>query len=167
MDGFEEVYGKYMKTVYNFIMKLSDDSHVAEEITQQTFVIALEKLDDFRGECKMSVWLCQIAKHEYFAWEKKMKRRRAHNASQGAGLKHQEEKERDGLVNAIIDREDYERIMAVWHQLTEPYKEVFMLHTMAEMPYEDIGRLFQKSANWSRVVYYRAKKMIIEKLGGV
>ena len=61
MDGFEEVYGKYMKTVYNFIMKLSDDSHVAEEITQQTFVIALEKLDDFRGECKMSVWLCQIA----------------------------------------------------------------------------------------------------------
>ena len=96
-----------------------------------------------------------------------MKRRRAHNASQGAGLKHQEEKERDGLVNAMIDREDYERIMAVWHQLTEPYKEVFMLHTMAEMPYEDIGRLFQKSANWSRVVYYRAKKMIIEKLGGV
>lgn len=167
MDGFEEIYGKYMKTVYNFIMKLSNDSHIAEEITQQTFVIALEKLDTFRGECKMSVWLCQIAKHEYFAWEKKMKRRKAHRAGQGAGLKQQGEKEKDGLVNAMIDREDYEHIMEVWHQLPEPYKEVFMLHTMAEMPYEDIARLFQKSANWSRVVYYRAKKMIIEKLGGV
>ena len=42
-----------------------------------------------------------------------------------------------------------------------------MLHTMAEMAYPDIGKLFGKSANWSRVTYYRAKKMIIEGLGGV
>lgn len=167
MNEFEEIYGKYMKAVYNFIMKLSDDSLVAEEITQQTFVIALEKLDTFRGECKMSVWLCQIAKHEYFAWEKKMKRRRAHSAGQVMEQRQQRERDKDGLVNAMIDRENYERVMEVWHRLPEPYKEVFMLHTMAEMPYEDIGKLFKKSANWSRVVYYRAKKMIIEELGGV
>ena len=50
MNEFEEIYGKYMKVVYNFVMKLSNNSHVAEEITQQTFVTALEKLDTFRGE---------------------------------------------------------------------------------------------------------------------
>lgn len=158
MNEFEEIYGKYMKLVYNFIMKLSGDSHVAEEITQQTFVIALEKLDSFRGECKMSVWLCQIAKHEYFKWERKQKNRREDNRMGTDG---------DELVNALIDHENYERIMEVWHELPEPYKEVFMLHTMAEMPYQDIARLFHKSANWSRVIYYRAKKMIIEGLGGV
>ena len=67
MDDFEKIYGKYMKAVYHFLLKLSKDTHVAEEITQQTFVIALERLDTFRGECKMSVWLCQIAKYEYYA----------------------------------------------------------------------------------------------------
>ena len=76
MNEFEEIYGKYMKVVYNFVMKLSNNSHIAEEITQQTFVTALEKLDTFRGERKVMVWLCQIAKNEYFAWERKAKRHR-------------------------------------------------------------------------------------------
>ena len=188
MNEFEEIYGKYMKVVYNFVMKLSNNSHIAEEITQQTFVTALEKLDTFRGECKMSVWLCQIAKYEYFAWERKAKRHRPYEPDDGSRNDDQETGRRnrmegqmsqavsqagqvetggDELVNAMIDREDYGRIMEVWHGLPEPYKEVFMLHTMAEMAYPDIGKLFQKSANWSRVTYYRAKKMIIEGLGGV
>lgn len=188
MNEFEEIYGKYMKVVYNFVMKLSNNSHIAEEITQQTFVTALEKLDTFRGECKMSVWLCQIAKYEYFAWERKAKRHRPYEPDDGSRNDDQETGRRnrmegqmsqaasqagqaetggDELVNAMIDREDYGRIMEVWHGLPEPYKEVFMLHTMAEMAYPDIGKLFGKSANWSRVTYYRAKKMIIEGLGGV
>ncbi len=157
MSEFEELYNKYVKLVYNFMMKLSNDPCTAEEITQQTFVTAFEKLDSFRGECKMSVWLCQIAKHEYYAWERKAKRYRSCEAEPDIG---------EEFVNAIIDRENYERIMKVWHQLPEPYKEVFMLRTMAEMPYQDIAKLFRKSANWSRVIYYRAKKMIIESLGG-
>lgn len=181
MNEFEELYSKYMKLVYHFIIKLSNDPHTAEEITQQTFVTAFEKLDSFRGECKMSVWLCQIAKHEYFAWERKAKRHRLYNA--GSEQDNRESVKRiegqmslaagqadagsDALVNAMIDHENYKRIMEVWHQLPEPYKEVFMLHIMAEMPYQDIAKLFGKSANWSRVIYYRAKKMIIEGLGGV
>lgn len=185
MNEFEELYGKYMKLVYHFIMKLSNDSGTAEEITQQTFVTAFEKLDSFRGECKMSVWLCQIAKHEYYAWERKAKRHKSYDSVQSAGRDRRETGEidqlegqmslaagqteagSDELVNAMIDHENYNCIMEVWHQLPEPYKEVFMLHIMAEMPYQDIAKLFGKSANWSRVIYYRAKKMIIEGLGGV
>lgn len=188
MQDFEKIYVDYLRDVYNFLLKLSGSEDIAEELTQSTFSIAFENLGQFRGTCKMSVWLCQIAKYEYFAWERKAKRHRPYEPDDGSRNDDQETGRRnrmegqmsqaasqagqaetggDELVNAMIDREDYGRIMEVWHGLPEPYKEVFMLHTMAEMAYPDIGKLFGKSANWSRVTYYRAKKMIIEGLGGV
>lgn len=61
--------------------------------------------------------------------------------------------------------EDEERAFAIHqflHSMAEPYKEVFSLRVFGELPYEKIGRLFGKSANWARVTFYRAKLQIIE-----
>lgn len=159
MDDFEKIYGQYMKAVYHFLLKLSKDAHTAEEITQQTFVIAFEKLDSFRGECKMSVWLCQIAKHEYYAWQRKAERYEAERPNMADRVK-------DDVGDIVIAKESFDEIMQAVHSLSEPYKEVFLLHAMAEMSYRDIGKLFRKGEGWSRVTYYRAKKKILEKLGG-
>ena len=73
MESFEEVYQKYLKEVYCFLLRLSGDREIAEELTQQTFAIAFEKLENFRGECKLSVWLCQIAKHNIMRGQKSRK----------------------------------------------------------------------------------------------
>ena len=159
MESFEEVYQKYLKEVYCFLLRLSGDREIAEELTQQTFAIAFEKLENFRGECKLSVWLCQIAKHEYYAWTKKQKRYAnkldENHADQG-----------DDLLNGIINQENGQIIRKILHDLQEPYKEVFMLRVMGEVSYRDIGQLFSKSESQARVTYYRAKKMIVEKMGG-
>ena len=56
MESFEEVYQKYLKEVYCFLLRLSGDREIAEELTQQTFAIAFEKLENFRGECKISYY---------------------------------------------------------------------------------------------------------------
>lgn len=157
MESFEEVYQKYLKEVYCFLLRLSGDREIAEELTQQTFAIAFEKLENFRGECKLSVWLCQIAKHEYYAWTKKQKRYAnkldENHADQG-----------EDLLNGIINQENGQIIRKILHDLQEPYKEVFMLRVMGEVSYRDIGQLFSKSESWARVTYYRAKKMIVEKM---
>jgi RNA polymerase sigma-70 factor (ECF subfamily) len=50
--------------------------------------------------------------------------------------------------------------------MREPYKEIFTLRIFGELPYEQIGLLFGKSAGWARVIYYRAKNQIIEHIGG-
>ena len=50
MESFETVYRKYLKEVYYFLLRISGNKETAEELTQQTFAIAFEKLDDFRGE---------------------------------------------------------------------------------------------------------------------
>ena len=50
---------------------MSRDEHVAEEITQETFLKALKSIDSFKGNCKKSVWLCQIAKNTHFNYQAK------------------------------------------------------------------------------------------------
>lgn len=159
MESFEDVYRKYLKEVYYFLLRISGDKETAEELTQQTFAIAFEKLDDFRGECKLSVWLCQIAKYEYYAWYRRQKK-------YSNELDDNREDPKTDMLNGMIDREEGQEIRKILHELQEPYKEVFMLRVMGEVSYRDIGQLFGKSESWARVTYYRAKKMIVEKMGG-
>ena len=60
--NIEELYRTYFDIVYRYIRSISQDGALAEEVTQETFFKALEKIDQFRGDCDVRVWLCQIAK---------------------------------------------------------------------------------------------------------
>lgn len=58
----EEIYEKYSKLVYNYLYRLTNNIELSEELMQETFYSAIKGLNKFKGECKVSVWLCQIAK---------------------------------------------------------------------------------------------------------
>ena len=60
MIDFEEVYQDYLEDVYRFSLALCRDPVLAEELTQETFFRALEHIGQFRGECTLRVWLCQM-----------------------------------------------------------------------------------------------------------
>ena len=63
MDNFEEIYQQYGKTVYYFLLSLSRDEMLSEELTQETMFRAIMNINSFRGDCQISGWLCQIAKN--------------------------------------------------------------------------------------------------------
>lgn len=68
------MYNENVKLVYYFILNKCKDPVLAEEITQETFFQAIESIDRYNGNCKISVWLCQIAKNLlYKYWSKKNK----------------------------------------------------------------------------------------------
>lgn len=71
---FEQIYSTYFKSVYLYVMQVSGNEHIAEEITSETFFKAINSIDSFRGDCDMRVWLCQIAKNTYFSYLKKNKK---------------------------------------------------------------------------------------------
>ena len=74
MDDFERIYTEYYDQVYGYCLRLTHDPHLAEEVTQESFFKALKAIDSFHGECRLSVWLCQIAKNTTFSLLKKQKR---------------------------------------------------------------------------------------------
>ena len=71
---FEEIYRTYLQDVYRFLLKLCHDEQTAEELTQETFTRAYASIDSFRGTCKFSVWLCQIAKNTWFSYYERQKK---------------------------------------------------------------------------------------------
>lgn len=156
MTEFEKIYRTYFNDVFLFILKLSGDENVAEEITGETFFKAMRALKSFRGDCDIRVWLCQIAKNSYYSYLKKAR----HTASIDDVDLLNAPSETEGIDDSIIQRDEAERIRNILHDISEPYKEVFMWRVFAELSFKQIGHLFAKSENWACVTYHRAKNMI-------
>ena len=65
MEDMSRLYQQHAQTVYKFLLAQCRDAHLAEELTQETFYQAIRSVDRFNGSCKVSVWLCQIARNQY------------------------------------------------------------------------------------------------------
>ncbi|MCR5610569.1 MAG: sigma-70 family RNA polymerase sigma factor [Clostridiales bacterium] len=154
---FEEIYDRYFKDVYRYVLRLSGSSDAAEEVTAETFFKALSHINSFRGECSMYTWLVRIAGNCYKTYLKKNRRTESLDGVEEPAYigKNPED--------IALDRDDAARIRRVLHTLPETYKEVFMWRVFAEMSFEEIGLLFGKTANWACVTYHRARKMIAQK----
>ena len=74
MDDMDAVYRTHAQTVYKFLLAQCHDPDLAEELTQETFYQAVRSIGRFDGSCKLSVWLCQIAKHLWYQYLRKRQR---------------------------------------------------------------------------------------------
>lgn len=159
MNEFETMYQEYANQIYRFLMTLCGDEHLAEELTQETFYKAMKHHHLFKGDSKLSVWLCQIAKNEYFAYYNKQKRMTFSDINP-----NQPTKEAD-VLQTLLHSEQKLRLHQLLRQLPEPYKEVITLKIFAELSYTESASLFGKSESWARVTFYRGKnqlKMLME-----
>lgn len=152
MTEFERIYNEYFRGVYTFVLSLSRNEKIAEEITQETFFKALKGIDKFKGNCKINVWLCQIAKNTYFTYLDKQKRFETEDISKIVS--------ESSIEEIMLNKEETFRIHKAIHFLDEPYKEVFMLRVFGELSYNQISQLFEKTESWGRVTFYRAKQKI-------
>lgn len=163
METFEQVYEFYFKDVYKYVYSLCRDSNEAEEITQETFYQAMKGMASFRGDCKMFVWLCQIAKHAWFARLRKEKRLAGQSAEDA--LERLPELSREPPVEQrFLDEADAMQLHRYLHRLDEPYKEVFMLRVFGELSFKKIAQIFEKTESWARVCYHRAKVRLITEM---
>ncbi len=151
METFEQVYRAYFTDVYRYCLKLCGNADEAEELTGETFFKAMQALDSYRGECELRVWLCQIAKNKYLSERRKRRPEPITDALESHADSPEEE---------TIRKDEAERVSEAAHRLDEPYKEVFLLRVYGEMPFENIGKLFGKTANWACVTFHRAKARI-------
>lgn len=156
MQDFDKIYSEYFSEVYKFVLSLCQNPSLAEEITQETFFKALKSIDGFKGNCKLSTWLCKIAKNTFYSYTKKNNGKVDYPIEIIVSDKDIEEQ--------FADKETAYVIHKVLHKLNEPYKEVFWLRTFGELTFTQIGAIFNKTESWARVTYYRAKIMIKEEL---
>ena len=142
------------------MLQLSGNEHIAEEITSETFYKAINSIDNFRGDCDMRVWLCQIAKNTYYSYLKKNK-----NVLSVDDVNLQDPADPSvTVVEQIIEQEEAFLIRKILHNMSDPYKEVFMWRVFGELSFKEIADLYGKTDNWACVTYHRARKMIQNRL---
>ena len=165
MNDLEKIYVEYFEPVYKFLISLGCDSHSAEEITQETMFIAIQKIDSFKGNCKLSVWLCQIAKHVFYDYLKKQTKHFTVSVEAQAELSLEPISEDMDVEEQVLNKIRAEGIRREIGNLNQPYQKVFLLRLFGEMSFREIGDTLGKSENWARVTFYRAKVMLIERVG--
>jgi RNA polymerase sigma factor (sigma-70 family) len=156
LGELDEIYSNYAEEVFKYLMCLCHNAALSEELTQETFYQAVKSIDRYNGQCKMSVWLCQIAKHSYYKYLEQ------HNKKQERAMF------RDNLIHTspeveIIDSEDRIALYRKIHLLEEPYKEVLLLRILGGLSFKEIGEIQQKNENWARVTFYRSKIKLRER----
>lgn len=156
----KEAYEQYFNTVYGYLCTLTGGNHnLAEELTQETFYRATKKISEFRGESKMSTWLCQIAKYVYYQSLDKKRRRKEVSFDEAVELAMQEETQK-----SIEDAEAKMNIFRGIYKLSSPMRDVVMLRLTGELSFKEIGDIMAQSENWARVTFYRAKQILGKEL---
>lgn len=154
MQNVEEIYKQYSNTVYKYLFCLTHNEEIAEDLTQETFAIAVKEINKFKGNCKVSVWLCQIAKH---LWYKKLKKE---NKQKNISFEELENEiiESETTEDIIFKKEENLRLYKNIQKLDNVSKEIIYLRMFGNLSFIEIGEILGKSANWARVNFYRAKE---------
>ena len=157
MTDFEKLFNENREFIFKYLMKITRDITLSEELTQETFFRAYMNYASLRNKEKASVWLCQIAKNTYFAWYNEQKKKEP--------LENLELVSDDqNIEETFVQKELSQKALHRLHELEEPYKEVFMLSVFGGFSLKDISSIFGKSESWARVTFYRAKQKLSERM---
>ena len=152
----DAAYREYAVMVYKFLLSLCYEEELAEELTQETFYQAVRSVDRYDGSCKVSTWLCQIAKH---LWYREMERRKRKGTSELTADMEALEKP---VEEQLLVKEEKMELFRKVHVLDEISKEIVLLRVTGAFSFKEIAELFGKNENWARVTYYRAKQKLLK-----
>ena len=155
------VYEKYHRELYLYIYSLSINHHIAEDLTQETFLKALLSLPEEHGNIR--AWLYMVARNLFFNYREKASR----NVSLEEEMKRSDE-EKDLLAN-MIENERKLQLYQALKKLDMKKREILLLQYFGDLSQKEIAAVLHITPENVRVLAYRAKKELkkyMEQQGG-
>lgn len=159
MNEIEEIYKNYANLVYKYILCISNNPTLSEEITQETFLIATEKINTFEGKCKISTWLCQIAKFLYY---KKIRKNKKYQFISIETLENNIIENTSIVEEKIIDNEEKLELLKQIQKLNPETANIMYLRILGNLEYSEIAQITGKTSSWCRTIFFRGKEKIKE-----
>jgi RNA polymerase sigma-70 factor, ECF subfamily len=165
-EAFKAIYECYGPRVYNFLCRLLGSRHEAEDVTQQTFMIALHRLGSLRDPDLLESWIYRIARNEIY----QKYRRKQVDSLEDEYSKRFAERAEDQHLNGqpektLLNQELKEALQSALNNLPLKLREVFILAVVDEMSYKDISEIVGRSLLSVKTDIYRARLMTKDKLG--
>ena len=157
MQKMEEIYKEYFETVKKYLFCLTHNNDIAEELTQETFYKAVKNIHTFKDDCKISVWLCKIAKNTWLDSIKKNK-----NIKDMADNELFEIESLETTDETVISNQGKLELYKKIQKLDEKTRDVIYLRITGDLNFKEIGDIFNKTENWARITFYRGKQKLKE-----
>lgn len=159
-QDIEEIYKKYSKIIYYYLLGICHNEFLAEEITQETFCIAVAQIEKFRKKCKMKVWLCEIAKNLLYKETQKAKKIVSISFNEEIG----EITGRYNIEEEIMEKEEVRYLYKQIEKLENPRKELIYLRLKLDLHFKELGEILGQSETWARVEFYRWKQKVKQEM---
>mgnify|MGYP004619504597 CR=1 FL=1 len=156
MQDIKQIYEEYFETVNKYLFCLTHDNDISEELTQETFYTAVQKIDTYKGKCKMSVWLCQIAKHLWY--DQCRKKQKTIDVEENLF----DVQALESTESQVISNEEKISLYKKMQKLDEKTREVIYLRITGELSFKEIATILDKTENWARITFYRGKNKLKE-----
>ena len=150
-----ELYRLYSKAMLNVAFRIVGNIGEAEDVLQESFLDAFNKIQNFRQETTFGLWLKQIVVHRSVNL---LRKRKVEWVELG-------ENELDGIADEVIDNDDdinYQVavIKQAMNKLPEGYRVVLSLYLLEGYDHEEIGQILNIAENTSRTQFLRAKRKL-------
>lgn len=154
--AFERLYRTYGQRIYALCLRMTADQNTAEELVQDVFVRAWQKLDSFRGDAAFGTWLHRVAVNIVLSHRKR------------DGIRNSRTTSDDEAVDAaparsvhVGERVDLEAAIAA---LPKGARRIFVLHDVEGYTHEEIGELLGITSGGSKAQLHRARMLLREAL---
>ncbi|MCW3491651.1 sigma-70 family RNA polymerase sigma factor [Dethiobacter alkaliphilus] len=160
-DKLEDVYRKHAKSLYNYLLRLSGSSFVAEDLLQETFCKATISLS-FYQEIEIQSWLYKVARHAYLDEWRKRKRWQWVPFREALYRNSEMISPYEDPENYVITKENEDNIAKLYSVLPEAYRTILYLREEDGLSYVELASVLEMNENQVKVTLHRARKRRIE-----
>ncbi len=154
-EAFKKLFMRNVSKVHSLCLRISADSYVADELTQEVFIKAWEKLRSFQFDSKFSTWLHSIAVNQFLMHLRSEKRTSQREEE------YSKDKVQHGSDKQYESRIDLEKAIT---KLPEQARAVLVLHDIEGYKHKEISELMSIETGTSKAHLHRARKILREEL---
>ena len=143
-DAAAVIYETFHKTIYYQIYKtVNNDAELAADLTQDTFIYVLEKINDLNENAAFVTWIERIASSKCKDYSVKKKELLVDEYEDGYSIFDKEEEHREEFIpGEALDKEDLKRIILnIINDLPQDQREAILLRYFNEIPVKEIAQI--------------------------
>ena len=157
MKDFELIYEEFHIPIYKYLMRLTGDELLSEELMQETFYQAYKSLFRYNGKSTLFTWLCAIAKNCYFKHLRKDKQK----------LMNVELLEQELISDESADpqqmfekKETVSEVVEALMSMKKTYRDVIIMRVYFECSYKELSQVLGISESAAKVRYHRGIEIL-------
>lgn len=168
MGAYALLFKRHADRIGRLAYLILHSTSAAEDVVQDTFTRGLAHLQSYRAEAGPRAWLSSIALNlcRHMLRDRKNEAELAGTDKLEHGVRIRRPRS-GGVLTSAIRREENHLLTVALGFLTEAQREVFVLHYVDGLPYEDLSGILGIRAGAARALAHRAKEVLQKRLGGI